>query len=102
MAAPYIHDAKVTVRLDESPDRVIELEQYRATWLFQPVGGLHVQRELRRTSDACFLKLPGNRLEQLLGPSSLAAHLLVLFEHRGELVLRHALARESNPSFQIE
>jgi hypothetical protein len=35
MAAPYVHNAKVTVQLDEPPDRVIELEDDGATWLLR-------------------------------------------------------------------
>src|SRR5262249_52423063 len=35
MAAPYVHNAKVTVQLDEPPDCVVELEDYRPTWFLR-------------------------------------------------------------------
>lgn len=35
MAVPYVHNAKVIAQLDEPPDCVVELEDYRPTWFLR-------------------------------------------------------------------
>jgi len=45
MATPF--DAKITMQLDKPPDRMVELEEYRAIWLCPrvPAAKLAIARQ---------------------------------------------------------
>lgn len=82
MTAPYVHNAKVTVQLDEPPDRVIELEEYRATWLLRLLPSIQRGRQRAAQGDIV-LRLDG------------AEGLALMLASRGSLVRSDFLSQDT-------